>query len=164
MVTGIAGAAALHTGNIVNAQSKNNPFSGLVQMIAQKFNLNQSQVQTVFDDWRNQQKANMKQNMQNRLSDRLDQAVKDGKINTGQKQAITYEINLLNDKYSPDSLKNMTPDQRRQSFQNRQADLKNWAQSQGIDLSVLMPGPGGKRLGLRHGWKRGEPSVTPTPT
>ena len=139
--------------NQVQAQASDNPFSGLVQKISQKFNLDQTQVQTVFDDYRNEQKQNRQQNMQQREQDRLTQLVKDGKITEDQKNAIIAELASLREKYKPENFKDMTADQRKQQFQNQQDEIKAWAQGQNIDLSLLKPGfgmGGRKGMGMFH--------------
>src|SRR5581483_8794004 len=135
-----------------------NPTSGLVQAIAQKFGLDQNQVQNVVDQYKTQHKSNMQQNMQERLKQRLDQAVKDGIINSTQEQALLDELSKLRSKYSIDSLKSMTPAQRQQAMKDQKTELENFAKSQNIDLSKLKLGFGGRGM-----WKRRwvKPSVTP---
>ncbi len=156
----ITGAALLGAGQIAHAQSGTPFYSGLVQEIAQKFGLDQSKVQSVVDDFRQQKKATMQQNMQDRLQKRLDAAVAAGKITSDQEKAILTEIATLQRKYNSASLKNMTPDQRRQSFQQMQSDIQSWAKSQGIDPSYLMIG----RMGMGGRWGRHMTSPTPTPS
>lgn len=160
----IVGGTLLGVGQIAHAQS-NNPYSGLVQAIAQKFGLDQSKVQAVVDDYRQQRhtymKQNMQQNMQQRLQSKLDAAVKAGKITSAQEKAILDEVATLKNKYNPDSLKNMTPAQRKQTLDQMRSELQSWAKSQGIDPSYVMMG----RMGGRHGgWMHHTVSTSPTPT
>lgn len=126
-----------------NAQTKPNPLSGLVQMIAQKFGLDQNQLQAVVDQYQNQKKQQRQQTMQQRLKSRLDQAVSQGKLTSQKEQALLDKLASLRSNFNPSSLKSMTPAQRKQFFQNQQSELKSWAQSQGIDLS---------QLNLKIGW------------
>lgn len=144
--------------------AKPNPFSSLVQMIADKFHLNKDDVQAVFTQYREQQKQNREQNMQQREQNRLDKLVQDNKITTAQKQAILDELNALKNKYNPENNKNLTPDQRKQQFQDMQNEIKSWAQSQGIDPSYVMGGFGmggmkGGRMGFGK-WLKPSPSPT----
>lgn len=77
----------------VNAQT-NTPMSGLVQMIASKFNLDQTQVQTVVDQYHQTEKGNRGTEMKNQ-EDRLAKLVTEGKITEAQKQAIIAEITTV---------------------------------------------------------------------
>jgi hypothetical protein len=144
---------------ITNAQSAN-PLSGLVQMIAQKFNLDQGQVQTVVDQFRTQQKQTMMQNMQKREDNRLAGLVTSGKITDTQKQAIITELAALKIKYNPENFKNLSAADRKTQRQNEQNELKVWAQSQGIDIKLIQPGFG---MGFGgRGMHKGRPTPTPT--
>ncbi len=78
----ILGAGILHAAPLPNGPS--NRVSGLVNAIAQKFNLNVSDVQAVFD----QQRAQVRVNQDQREKAFLDQAVKDGKITQDQENKI----------------------------------------------------------------------------
>lgn len=160
----IGGAAIFGTG-MVFAQSSNNPESGLVQAIAQKFNLDQTQVQGVFDQFRSTQKANMTQKMQQMEDQRLTNLVTQGKITNDQKTAIETELAALKAKYLA-NLGSLTPDQRKQAMQNYQNDLKSWASSQGIDQSLLAPkfDLGMGRRGFGKGWHNMSPKPSASPT
>ncbi len=157
---GVAGVALLGVRQ-VQAQSAGNPLSGLVQMLAQKFGLDQTQVQSVVDQYRQQQTTARQQNMQTREQARLDGLVKAGKITEAQKQAIITEQAVLKAKYNLANYKSLTPDQRKQQLQAEQAEIKTWAASQGIDPSYLRPGFGMRRMGGPKVWPK--PSITPTP-
>jgi hypothetical protein len=58
--------------------------SDIVQRLAQKFGLQETEVQAVFDEVHQERHQKMKQDMENRLN----QAVQEGKITESQKQAI----------------------------------------------------------------------------
>lgn len=153
---------------IVNAHAQENtstPFSGLAEAIAQKFNLNQSDVQSVVTDWHTKQHAKMEQQMQQRLSQKLDDAVKEGKLTTAQKQAILDKMSQLQTERQNTDLKSLTEEERRTQMEQKRTELENWAKSQGIDTSLLpmfFRGPGHMRgMGMRV-WKTD--SLTPTPT
>jgi hypothetical protein len=140
----------------VSAQTttpKQNGLSGLVEMIAQKFNLDKSQVQGVVDQYQQQHKTEMEQVMQDRLNTKLDTMVKNGKITAAQKQAILNKLAELKKNYNPETFKNMTPEQRKAAKEKEISDLKAWAQSQGIDLKLL-PMFGMKGMGRGMGMHR----------
>ncbi len=161
----LTGGAVLGTSNIVSANT--NGQNSLVQMIAQKFNIDQTQVQAVFDAWHQQHQATMLQNSTQRENNRLDQLVSQGKITSSQKQAILDELAKLRNEFSAQSLKTMTPDQRKQAMQNMQNEISQWSQSTGINAMYLRQGFG-PNMGLHRGWGKHfgpvSPSATPTAT
>ncbi len=99
----------------------------------------------------------MQQNNQNRLKSRLDTLVSQGKITSAQEQSILDEIASLQTKYNLGNQNGQTKQQIMQNFQNYQNELKSWLQSQNIDPTLIMAGPG---MGRRGGWRK---NITPTP-
>lgn len=148
----VIGGATVWGTTIVHAQTTN-PFSDLVDRIAQKFGLDKTQVQSVFDQYRSDKRQQMITTMQQREKTRLDDLVKNGKITSAQEQAILDEQTALKNKYNPSTGNQLTPEQRKQQFESMQNDIKTWATSQGIDPSYVLPGFGkGGRKGMgRHG-------------
>lgn len=138
------------------AQTSNNSFSPLVEKIAQSFGLDKTKVQSVVDQYQQEQKANREKQMQQKQEERLTTLVKDGKITEAQKQSILTELSALKKKYNPDLMKDMTMDQRKAQRQSMETELKTWANSQGIDISYVRPGFGGKGMGGMH-----PPDATP---
>lgn len=130
--------------NSMAATSAGNGVNSLVKAIAERFKLNETDVQKVFDEHR---QTIQKEHEQNFIT-RLDTLVKEGKITQAQKQLIITKRNELetqriNDK---DSFKNLTEEQRETKIQQRKAEIDAWAKTNNIDPSYLM---GGKGMG-RH--------------
>lgn len=121
----------------------------LVQRIAQKFGLQQSNVQSVFDEVRKERQAEM----QKRLEDRLAQAVKDGKLTETQKNLILAKHKEMqaNREKNRDAWMKMTPEERRNEKQKIRTELEAWAKANTIPLEWVMPyGRGGMGMGR---WK-----------
>lgn len=119
---------------LVGAQDSTNPASSLVQKIAQRFNLNPSDVQKVFDE----EHEERHQKMQEKMEQRLSQAVTDGKITESQKQAIINKFaEMKNNKPDPEHFKNMTEEQRHQEMEQKKAELETWASQNGLSLDTL---------------------------
>lgn len=135
--------------NAVNAQN-NITVPDIVQRIAQRFNLNQSDVQKVFDEAHQEKRTQM----QTKLEDRLNQAIKDGKITEAQKTAILNKLQeQKNNKPSIEQFKNQTPEQRKQAMQQKKTEFENWVKQNGLTLQTLQEilGHGGKGFWMGHG-------------
>ena len=132
-----------------------NFFSGLIQFISQKFGLDKTQVQTAISDYKTQYKQKRPTPDPAKIDamekNRLDKLVSAGKITSDQESAILTELAALRAKY-PMNISGQTKEQRQQNVQNFQNDWKTWADSQGINPELIMPGPGGIRKGMRGRW------------
>lgn len=127
ITTGLASAS------FVSAQDTTGPNS-LVAAIAQKFNLNQSDVQSVFDEQRSKHEEQRKASLEKKLT----QAVTDGKINEAQKQAILAKLTeMKNNHPSPEDFKNLTEDQRKAKMEQKRTEMENWAKQNGLTLETL---------------------------
>lgn len=133
----------------VPAFAQTSSHESLVQAIASKFGLNVADVQSVFD----QHKSDMRANMEAKVKERLDQAVKDGKLTAAQEQLVLDKRKELEAKRQSDAqnFKSMTKEERKTAMDQEKTDLENWAKQNNIDLKYLMPG-GGMGRGLGH-WK-----------
>lgn len=153
----VIGFGLLHSGQVYAAEPATNFFSSLVDKIAQTFNLDRTKVESVVAGVRNEHRAEMREKLEEHVGNRLDTAVKNGKITEAQKQAILAKLAETKKNFNPDAFKNMTPEERKAAMEKQRADLQAWAKSQGIDPSFIM-------MGGR--WKRGlklQISVTPNP-
>lgn len=143
LAAGVIGGTAVFGVSLVNAQAtQHNPMSGLVQKIAQKFNLDQSQVQSVIDQFHTEQQQVRQQEMQKREEERLSQLVLRGKITELQKQAIIAKHVEMRTKFNPDTMKTMTQEQRKEHRTAMETEMKTWASTQGIDLTIIQFGFG----------------------
>ena len=131
--------------------TSDNPRSSLVERIANKFGLQESEVQAVFDEARSQHQAEMQQ----RSEERLSQLVSDGKITEEQKQLIISKRDELRAEHQSEheSMQDLTPEERRAAMDEHRQELEDWASQNGIDPQYLMPqGPAGMGRGM-HGMR-----------
>ena len=132
----------------VSAQDASD-YPPIVQMLAEKFNLNESDVQAVFDEEREDHHAQM----QASWSERLDDLVSEGKITSDQKQAISDKHEEMHNQML--ELQSLEPEERHEKMQVLHEEFKTWAEEQGIDLPLLGPfGHGGMR-GFHKGYMMG---------
>lgn len=133
---------------------------GLIQMIAQKFGLDQNQVKSAVTDYANQQKQQRQQHMQDKEKAHLDSLVTKGTITSSQEQQILDEQNKLRSEYNPQDFENLTAQERKQKMQQEQQEIQDWSKSTGIDAKYLRPG-----FGMRmHMFNRWNNNVAPTQT
>ncbi len=132
----IAGATAFAASQ-ASAQTADDTPTRLVQRIAQRFNLSESDVQVVF----NEARADHRIEMQARFEERLNAAVTNGSITQEQKQAIITKHTELMAEHEAEyeALRDMTPEERRAHHASERAELEAWAESQNIDLQFFMP-------------------------
>ncbi|HEV7453760.1 MAG TPA: hypothetical protein VGO07_00705 [Candidatus Saccharimonadales bacterium] len=106
----------------------------LVDKISAKFNLNKSDVQAVFD----QDKSAHQAEMQQKMDDRLTQAVTDGKITAAQKTAI--ESKHAEVKAYFESIKDKPAAEQKTLMKAKMDELQQWAKDNGLSDFFMMKG------------------------
>lgn len=108
----------------------------LVQRLVQKFGLKTADVQSVFDTVHEERQAQMEQ----KIADRLDTFVKDGKITEAQKKLILAKHEELQKNREADlqAWQNLTPEERRTKMDAQHTDLENWAKQNNIDVQYVL--------------------------
>ena len=134
-----ATAIASTTAFAQNSTDSHHPMTDIVQRIAEKFGLNQDDVQSVFNQLHDEHVAQRVDDYQNRLN----QLVSDGKITQSQKQLILNKHEELQTQRQQDfdNFKNLTPEEHRQQREQQRTELETWAQQNDIDPQYLMFGP-----------------------
>lgn len=133
---GLAGLTGITVANAATEETSDNPMSSLVAKIAEKFNLNQDEVQAVFDEQRDAMQAEREAD----FAERLSQAVTDGDLTQEQADKITAKRAELQE--AREANKDKTGDERREAIESERDALKTWAEENDIDLKWLMPGGG----------------------
>lgn len=152
----VVGVTSLTGLGIASAQSDSNVEpNGLVQKLAQKFNLDEGEVKAVFDEERTARETERQQKLETKLT----QAVTDGTITEEQKQKIIAKISEIESEREAfmESLKDATDDERKQAMEAKRTELKNWATENNIPEDYLRflggpghrGGPGGRMGGER---------------
>lgn len=121
--------------------------STIIQKLVERFGLKEEDVKAVFDETRDEHKAQM----QARLEERLNEAVESGEVTEEQKKLILakHEELKAEREANKESFQDMTPEERHEAMETKKAELKSWAEANGIDLKYLFGGLGmrGGRLG-----------------
>lgn len=129
--------------------TQENKFTSFIHELAQKFNINETELKNFFEDKRSAHMTRMHDN----LDTKLDKLVSNGKITAAQKKLILDKLTELknNQKNRAENFNNMTEEQRKAARDAERKDLQDWANKNGIDLQYLMFGRLGK-VGMGGMW------------
>lgn len=138
----ITGTALVGT-NSVSAQSGSDT---LVEKIAGKFNLDKSEVQSVFDEAKEERRAEQ----QTKLSENLQEKVDDGTITLEQKALLENKLNEMHEQRKDSKNQDLSKEERRQQRKQHRDEFKKWAEENNIPIEVLGnlgvgPGHGGRQ-------------------
>ncbi|MCA9369399.1 MAG: hypothetical protein H6773_03870 [Pseudomonadales bacterium] len=122
----------------------------LAMRIAERFGLNESDVEEVFSQYRVERQVAA----QERFEEHLASLVEDGTLTQEQSDAIIQKHEEM--RADHEALMNATPEERDAYREQHRAEMKAWAEEQGIDTSEIMPaggpvGPKGERNGNGDG-------------
>lgn len=144
---GIISFGIISSGTVYAAETtdaKTTMFSRLVEKIAAAFNLDKSKVEVVVEEVQKEHQAERQAEMKQKQAEHLSTLVSEGKITEAQKQAIIAKTEEMRNSFNPETMKNMTQEERKSAMEKQRSNLESWAQSQGIDTQYLMMGRGGK--------------------
>ena len=112
----------------------------LVTKIAEKFKLNKTDVQAVFDANRSERRASMEA----KYEERLTQLVTDKKITEAQKSLLLAKHEELEAAHKAQMANNanLTPEQRKAQRETERKSLEEWAKANNVDIQYLFGGFG----------------------
>ncbi|OGD86998.1 hypothetical protein A2164_04195 [Candidatus Curtissbacteria bacterium RBG_13_35_7] len=146
IVIGIVGASIFGV-NAISAEDNQN-YPPIIQKLVERFNLNQDEVVEVFQEAREERH----QMMQEKIEERLNQAVTDGKITEEQKQAILAKKAEMQNKRA--EFANLPREERWQAMNNFREEMRTWAQENNFDLKEIFgfghKGMDGKHFGMGY--------------
>jgi len=143
------GLSSLAGVGIASAYSGMHEQSDIAAKIAQKFNLNQDDVQKVLDEDRAAHEAEFEQKRQ----EQLNQAVKDGTLTQDLANQLTAKEKEMKDLAS--SLKDKTPQERHSAMKAKMDEFKKWSEDNKIPESVMKMKMVDGAPGSGHGMKIG---------
>ena len=136
----------------VSADSSNtgNRIESLVNAISQKFNLNPTEVQQVFDD----HKSKMRLQMEEKIEERLNKAVVDGKLTQEQvNKILAKQVELKAQEASfKASLEGKTKEEIKALVKAQTDSIKQWAEENNIPIKYMVFGGFGKHRGMGLGF------------
>lgn len=123
---GLTGGGISATYAADNNPKQHGPEQELVEAIAQKFNLNEAEVQSVFDE----EHTNHGEMMKRDFEKRLDEAVANSEITIEQANAITKKQAEL--EANKRNFEAMTPEEREADMKQHAEEMQQWAQENSI--------------------------------
>jgi hypothetical protein len=135
-----AGVVGIRT---ASADDFSNP---VVERLAERFDLNEDEVQAVFDAVRDEKHAEM----QVLFEERLDELVSDGTLTEEQKQAFLDKRDEM--RSGKGEYRDLSHEERMAVKEANRVEMQVWAEENGIDLSVLKQELG---KGMGRGFKAG---------
>lgn len=119
----------------IYAESYDSSEVTIIQKIAQRFGVSESDVQAVFDEMHKERQ----EHMQVQMADRLTKLVTEGTITEQQKQLLLAKQEELQTSriVNREAMKSMTPEQRKEEMNKQKQELEAWAAEHGIDLSLF---------------------------
>lgn len=135
-----------------NTFNQGNPHDELVESIATKFNLNETEVQAVFDAQHEEMETQMKENR----NQQLQEAVTNGDLTQEQMDAIVGKMNEMEAERESEkeSFDTLSHEERHEKMEEKRTELEAWANENGISeeyLPQMGKGKGGMGMG-RHGF------------
>jgi len=132
-VTGVTGLGVASAATGSSAEPRE--MSSLVDKLVEKFNLNRGEVEAVFEDQRAEREAAMQQ----RVEERLNKAVSEGKLTEEQKGKILAKLAEIRAEHKDnhEALKDMTKEERRAHGEQQRKALEAWADENNIPMEYL---------------------------
>lgn len=129
-----AHAASAESGDVVKPAG----MSGLVSKLAERFNLNEDEVEAVFEE----HKVEVEAKHEARVEARLSEAVAEGKLTEEQKAKILAKFEELKaNRPQLSEMKEESPDERKQIRLEKHDELEQWAEENGIPEEYVRFGP-----------------------
>ena len=156
LVSGLATGAVVTTlaaSSLVSAeQTGSNGQQNLIQKIAQRFNLNEDEVEAVFEENREERHAEFEQKFEEKLSG----YVEDGKLTEEQKDKIIAKHKEMQEdrEANREQFKNMTHEERHAAMEEKRSELEKWAEENDIPIEYMRFGHGhkhGRHMGMEYG-------------
>ncbi len=139
----ITGVAAFGSIGAFAQTTAEDPHTSIIQKLVSKFGLNEDEVKAVFDAERSERQKQM----QTRMTEKLTQAVTDGKITEQQKQLIiAKQAELQKERETNrETMQNLTNEQRKAKMEEHRTEIEAWAKENNIDTQYLFGGMKGGR-------------------
>ena len=135
-------AAGFFTVNQAKAEDNGADYPPIIQRLIEKFNLDGEDVEEVFAEAREEKRSRM----QAHFGERLSELVEEGQLTEEQKQAILAKKEAM--RQESQNWQDLTLEEKREQMEQHREEMQVWAESEGIDLSLMF----GHGLGKKDGF------------
>ena len=142
---GVIGALGITQAYAQESENGESPL--IIQNLAKAFGVSEDEVETVFEETREQKK-----------DEHLDSLVENGTLTQEQRDALEAKQEEMHSQREEIMNSSMTAEERREAMKTLQDNMESWAEEQGIDLSEFRPerGSGGRGIHREMGeYERG---------
>lgn len=132
--------AVLAFSNVDEANASESQWSrgSFAETIAQKFNLNQDDVEEVIQELHQQRFEEREGFMREHLEERLEQAVEEGNLTETQMYAILEKFEEMHIRMDELHDQDLSPDEMHEQMADIHEEMEAWAEEQGIDFDLFM--------------------------
>ena len=133
-------AAGFFAVNQVKAEDGGVDYPPVIQRLIEKFNLDGEEVEEIFTEAREERQNQM----QARFGERLGELVEEGQLTEEQKQAILAKKEAM--RQESQNWQGLAPEEKREQMEQHREEMQTWAESEGIDLSLMFGHGLGKKI------------------
>ncbi len=152
------GAGAMGTATFAQSVSDAGEMPEFVQRLAERFNLDVTEVQEVFTEFKAEHKAEAQAKQAEKQQERFDEAVTNGDLTTSQVQLIENKRAELKASFEEnrDTFKDLSEEERKALKESTRSEVEAWAEANGIDAKWLKPGKRGHHKQNLRGGQNGD--------
>lgn len=130
---------AIVVGSLLAVSTANAHMGGgsdtIASELATRFNLNEGEVESFFEEKRQEHKADMDE----KRAQHIASLVENGTLTQEQADALTAKLDEMHTKREAVREENLSRDERHEQMEQLREEFESWAESQGIDLDVIHP-------------------------
>jgi len=132
-VSAITGATFLG----VNAASAQTSDQSLASRIAEKFSINEGEVQSVVDEFKSERQMDRQEDRQEKHAERLQDLVDDGTLTDDQRTSLQEFGERRQDSIRELRDQNLSREEIREAMEGLRQEVEAWAEDQGVELEDI---------------------------
>lgn len=135
---GLMAVLVLANVQAVSANDSSRRKGDFAQVLAEKFNLDQSQVEQTLQEYHQGNHEANEQRRKEHFEDRLEQAVNEGKLTEAQSYAILEKFEEMHNRLEELHDQDLSEDEMHELKADIHEEMQAWAEDQGIDFEMFL--------------------------